>query len=153
MAVMTARRTASRKARQRLEDRDAVEALLEYAAYITPREQQLLSAYFESHFSLYELAHIHQTTRPIIRRRIRLLVSRLSAPMFRAVIRYGHLLPRPLATVAQARYVQGHCWSRIEQDHGLTYPQVRYRLKQAKVLLVRFTLREIGQGAIAQMLV
>jgi hypothetical protein len=35
---------------------------------------------------------------------------------------------------------------------SLTYPQVRHRLRQAKVMLVQFTLREIGQGEIARML-
>jgi hypothetical protein len=152
MAGLTERRMAMRKARQRLEDREAMEALLEYASHIAATDQQLLSSYFESHFSLYELAHINNTTRPIIRRRIRTLVARLSDPMFRAVVRYGHRLPTELATVTKARYVEGHCWSRIERDHGLTYPQVRHRLKQAKVMLVQFTLQEIGQGEIAQML-
>jgi len=48
--------------------------------------------------------------------------------------------------------VEGRCYARIEQDHGLTRTQVRHRLKQAKLMLVAFTLREIGQGDIARML-
>jgi hypothetical protein len=143
---------AIREARQRLQDRDAMETVLQYAPHIALQDQQLLASYFESHFSLYELAHIHKTTRSIIRRRIRSLLSRLSDPMFRAVVRYGNKLPTQLATVARARYVQGHCCARIEKDHGLTHPQARHRLRQAKVMLVQFTLQEIGQGDIAQML-
>ena len=152
MAVVRARRMAIRKARQRLKDRDAMETLIQYAKHIPPKDQQLLASYFESHFSLYELACIRKTTRSSIRRRIHSLVSRLSDPMFRAVVRYGRQLPAHLAMVVKARYVQGHGWARIEKDHGLTHPQARHRLRQAKLMLVRFVLRDIGQGEIAKML-
>ncbi len=152
MGSRTERGMAKVKTWRRLEDRTAMEALLEYASHIAPEEQQFLSSCLESNDSLYQLAHIHKTTRSSIRRRIRTLVARLSDPMFRAVVRYGKLLPSSMAAVARARYVEGHRWSRIEKDHGLTRQQVRYRLEQARVMLVQFTLQEIGQGDIAQML-
>ena len=152
MAIMTPRRRAIHKARQRLEDRDAMETLWEYASHIAPADQQLLASYFESHLSLYRLARTHHTTRSAIRRRIRTLVSRLSDPMFRLVVRYGSQLPTTLATVARARYVEGHPGARIQEDQGLTHSQLRHRLRQAKVMLVQLTLQELGQGEIARML-
>ena len=52
----------------------------------------------------------------------------------------------------RARHVRGQSWARIEKDFCLTPQQVRYRLNQAKVMLVQFTLREMGHGEIAGML-
>ena len=152
MTNKRARKLAIGAARKRLQDRNTLQTSLQYAPHIPPQDQQLLSAYFDSHFSLYELAQIHKTTRPTIRRRIRSLVSRMSDPMFRAVVRFGSRLPTQVATVARARYVQGHRWAQIEKDHGLTHPQARHRMNQAKVMLVQFTLQEIGQSDIAKML-
>jgi hypothetical protein len=152
MEIRTERRMAKVQTWRRLKDRTAMEALFEYASYIAPEEQQFLSSCLESNYSQYKLARIHKTTRSSLRRRIRALVSRLSDPMFRLVVRYGKLLPTSLAAVAKARYVEGYAWSRIMKDHSLTRQQVRYRLEQARVMLVQLTLQELGQGDIAQML-
>jgi hypothetical protein len=142
-----------KQARGRLANRAVMETMAEYAKRLEPRDQQLLDAYFACKFSLYELARIRSTPRTTLRRQIARLITRLSDPMFPAVLRFGPMLPSDLGELAHAHYVRGRSYTELARDFAIPYHQVRYRMLRAREMLIALSLRDAGLPRLAAMFI
>ena len=122
------RQVTSRDQQRRQEQRDRVEQLLFWAAYLPEEDRLLLEQVYQHGQRISEVAKLMKVRPRALQRRVQRLVQRLADKRFRFVARHLDLLPRELRGVAKLRVLEGRSLRSTAARSGLSLHQVRQRL-------------------------
>ncbi len=127
---------AQGRGRARLHRRAATETLIQRAQHLPPETRALAHAYFALGMELRELALLHHRTPRQMRRRIERLRETLSDPAFVMAALYADRLPRAVAALAKAYWIEGITIRALAASDSQSIHAIRRRLAEARSLLL-----------------
>jgi hypothetical protein len=120
----------------RREGRVSAEMLAQRAQFLPPAPRAIANAYFALGMSVHELAALHHLTPRQMRRRIETLRETLEDPAFILAAQFADQLPRDLALLARAYWVEGLPLRALARSRRRSVHYIRRRIADARSLLL-----------------